>query len=609
MKKIHFNVTPVDTNNNSLRSKNSEGGIPTYNENEILDDISGKDITEQTRPKLSSKTGFGRSKDSKELTKVEVFDGGQFISADTNQTKNRIGKDLELPLNGDDMVKKISQQKYAANLHSKKGDKYNLNKSEENTIEKVSDGEDSDSSKLGKILFDDTTETNKIESSKLESRAPQSEGNNDWISRESNTSSETRNAYNIRPFIHSTEESQRKDNTGIEEIQGKTIQSSVNKHESELWGRNEQGDTIPRADENVIENAKEDRQVLVERKNESDMQGEKESETKIRKWSEGKLHSDSGDKVILDTGGNAKLLNRNEDAISKPNHHSSKLGSRAPQSQGNDGGKKSKNNMSEINTSSEARNSYNIHPWALNGTEESQRKNNTGIEEIQGSTTQSPVNKHESKLWGRNEQGDTIPRADENVIENAKEDRQELMENKNKGDMQGDKESGTKMRQWVMGNQHSNSVDQVVLDTGGNAKLLNRNEDAIPKPNQDWLSEDEMDDTVSKPDQHLRFANQEPENEMDEKDENSRNRKRPEEISDGDEDIPKEKGSWMSIDDIEDSNSNPDSNIGEKINKNEGTDTQFEDHGSEFERNQIPTSNTDRQRIYKENKNKNGMFI
>ncbi len=36
--------------------------------------------------------------------------------------------------------------------------------------------------------------------------------------------------------------------------------------------------------------------------------------------------------------------------------------------------------------------------------------------------------------------------------------------------MQGDKESGTKMRQWVMGNQHSNSVDQVVLDTGGNAK-------------------------------------------------------------------------------------------------------------------------------------------
>ncbi len=138
---------------------------------------------------------------------------------------------------------------------------------------------------------------------------------------------------------------------------------------------------------------------------------------------------------------------------------------------------------------------------------------------------------------------------------------------------------------------------------------MNRNEDAIPKPNQDWLSEDEMDDTVSKPDHHLRFANQEPENEMDEKDENYGNRKRPEEMSDGDEDIPKEKGSWMSIDDIEDSNSNPDSNIGEKINKNEDTDTQFEDHGSEFERNQIPTSNMDRQRIYKENKNKNGTFI
>ena len=443
MKKIYSDVIPADTNRKSLWSKNSEGDIiPKNDEIKNANEISGKDIMEPDAPKMFDNSGFNHSKSGKELTKVEILDDGRFITDDEDETENKYtGKDLKLPLNGDDEVRKISQKKYTTNLHSMKEHDFNLNKSEESNIDKILPGEKTGSSKLEKLSYHHGRESDEVDSSK------------------------------------------------------------------------------------------------------------------------------KGNRVL-------------------------------------------ESHASEVNIPIETRNSNNIHPWALGVTEESQRKGKTGIEEIKGETVQSPVSKDKSKLWGRNEHGDEIPRPVENVIEPksfGKEDKQTIMVTKNKSEMENDggKDGESKIRKWAKGNQYSDSQvgeSQVNLDTGENAKLWGRNEDgdAIPKPNRDWLSEDEIEDTVSKPVHHFRFPNEEREKEMDEKGD----RRGSEEISQDGKDIPTTRNLWLSTDDIEDSR--PTSDIAEKISRNINSDTHFEDDDNEFERNVIPSSKEDGERTSKKNENKIG---
>lgn len=292
------------------------------------------------------------------------------------------------------------------------------------------------------------------------------------------------------------------------------------------------------------------------------------------------------------------LFNNTLDAIEASN-----LLNRPPEIQGKTDHNKSQNYTSAENISSNRRNSSNIRPWALNG-KETNSKDITGKEKSNLNTIQMPRSDNETRLWGRNAHGDEIPRPDMGIVRTkyiGNEDKQTFQDMKNKSKV-GDnlnKNGEDKIRKWGKGSKfHDTNLgeNQEELSTGENANLWERNTegDAIPKPDHDWLSEDEMEKPLSKPDHRNRLANEERENVVDENDIDYGNRIELEEISDSAKHLPTARNSRVFLDDIEDFNPNSDPNFGEEKNKNvEDTDTRFEDVDNEFHRNIIPLSKED----------------
>ena len=278
-----------------------------------------------------------------------------------------------------------------------------------------------------------------------------------------------------------------------------------------------------------------------------------------------------------------------------------------PKNQTNSGGNNSNNKTSETDISSETRNSYNIHPWAWKGNEDGQRKYTSSTKEIKGNTIKSPVNRDTNKqIWGKNENGDLIPKANTHVNDG----REAFVAKKNNDKMVDGKNSESKIRKWGKGGEYAdseNEISHVDPDERKNAKLWERNKDgdAIPKPNHEWLSEEEIGDTLSKPKHQFRFAEEDSKNEVVEKGIN-RKQEDSEEISDEDENVPSIADSSLSLQDVVDSAPNSYPDTGEKIDTNENTVTQFLRDNGKSERNDIPTSKTDIHKITKENKKENG---
>ena len=452
--KVHSNVIPADTNKNSLGSNNSENVISKYSEDKSFGGVSRKHLREPGTPKVLDKTEGNQSKESNELTEVEIFDGDD----DEGRTGNSHTRNKhKLPLNNDVKVGKI---KYSPNLHSIKGNKFNVNKPQKVFNNKTTPRENTEYSKLGKILFDDTK---KMKSLKLESRMPENQNN----------SSE----------------------------------------------------------------------------------------------------------------------------------------------------KKSKNKTSEIDNSSETRNSYNVRPWAWDDTEKRQRKNTTSMKQIQENNIGSPGNTNENKqMWGKDKDGDIIPGTYDSVkkaLKNEKSRNQALVKGENRDEVEDDirKSSESEIRHWGRGIQYNdsqNNMSKVNPDTEKNTvtKLWERNEDgdSIPKPNREWLSEDEIEDTLLKPEPHFRFGSKNSFNDMDEKNEHYGVHRDLEKIRDENKNIPLIRDSWLSGNDVVDSDLNPDPDIEERINRNENSVTHFVGDNKKFERNEIPTSKVEEKKILKENDNNSGMF-
>lgn len=283
----------------------------------------------------------------------------------------------------------------------------------------------------------------------------------------------------------------------------------------------------------------------------------------------------------------------------------SRLLNRTPGIQGDNGRNESTNYTSVANISSETRNSYNIRPSALDD-KKNQRKDISSTEEIQVS---GKGNK--SRLWDQNKHGDEIPRPDTDIVKTKsirKEDKQKYRVMKNESEVKdtGRQNGESKIVELRKGNKFGNThVDESHenLNRGENANLWERNGegDVIPEPNHDWLSEDEMEETGSKPD------HQYSENELNENDGNYGNGIELEEINDNDKHLPTARNSWLSSDDI-DFNPNSDLHFGEEKNqnKNTDTDTRFQDVNNEFERNIIPLSKEDGREIAGKNENKQG---
>ena len=292
------------------------------------------------------------------------------------------------------------------------------------------------------------------------------------------------------------------------------------------------------------------------------------------------------------------LFNNTLDAIEASN-----LLNRPPKIQGKTDHNKSQNYTSAENISSDRRSSSNIRPWALNG-KKTKSKDITGKQETNLNTIQTPRNDNETRLWGRNAHGDKIPRPDMDIVRTkyiGMEDKQTFKVMKNKSHV-GDnlhKIGEGKIRKWGKGSKFHDTnfgENEEELSTRENANLWERNTegDAIPKPDHDWLSEDEMEKPLSKPDHRNRLANEERENVVDENDIDYGNGIELEEISDSDKHLPSARNSRVFSDDIEDFSPNSDPNFAEEKNKNvEDTDTRFQDVDNEFQRNIIPSSKED----------------
>ena len=284
-------------------------------------------------------------------------------------------------------------------------------------------------------------------------------------------------------------------------------------------------------------------------------------------------------------------------------NEASNLLSRPPKIQGKTDHNKSQNYTSAENISSDRRNSSNFRPWALND-KKTNSKDITGKKETNLNTIQMPRSDNETRLWGRNAQGDKIPRPDMDIVRTkyiGKEDKQTFKVMKNKSEV-GDnlhKIGEDKIKKWGKGSKfHDTNLgeSEEELSTGENANLWERNTegDAIPKPDHDWLSEDEMEKPVSKPDHRNRLANEERENVVDENDIDYGTGIELEEISDSDKHLPTARNSRVFSNDMEDFSPNSNPNFAEEKNRNvKDTDTRFQDVDNEFQRNIIPSSKED----------------
>ena len=257
------------------------------------------------------------------------------------------------------------------------------------------------------------------------------------------------------------------------------------------------------------------------------------------------------------------------------------------------GPNESHNYTSVANISSETRNSYNTRPRALSDRK-NQHKDIGGKEKNQ--------NNNKSRLLGQNEHGDEIARPHIDIVKTKsirKQDKHKFRAMKNESEVKdtGRQNSESKLiksgKGSKFGNTHAGKSNEN-LNTGESANLWtgNRHGDAIPKPNHDWLSEDEMEET----DHHYRLADQGRENELDDNDRNYGNGIELEEISGDDKYLPTAKNSWLSSDDLH-LNPNSDFDFGKDEDKNADTDTRFLDVDNEFERNIIPSSKEDKKEI------------
>ena len=244
-------------------------------------------------------------------------------------------------------------------------------------------------------------------------------------------------------------------------------------------------------------------------------------------------------------------------------------------------------NTSDILISPGVIKSYDIHPWALDGTE-NDSSTNGDIEEVDKNPVQSTVDKKKSKLRAHNQYGDEIPRPDEKVIktqptEEKEKDTKNCMKNdKNVADVKH-KNSAAQIAKWGKGVKHSlkdGSLENSNPVKNMKLKLRRKDNDGdlITKSNHLWKSEDEIEGKVISPER---------EHEASAKDEYQENTRGFESTNNHQKNTPKTTHPWLSIDEIDD----PYQSSGIGIEDNADNGIQSEEKDKNYQRNNIPTSN------------------
>ena len=261
-KKFHSNVLTDPGHEKLLRNENFNGNsVPKYNKGGKIDGISEKDTLQTTKLKNQNATVFSKSDNSQDSARVEIFDNGHFLSGEEDNIEN----------------KHKGSQRIAVN--------------------KSAPSDKSDYSKLGRILFDDTTETNEqIENDKYKIHENRESSGSTQNTSDIIISPGIIKSYDIHPWALNGTENYSSTNGEIEEVDKNPVQLTVDEKKSKLRAHNQYGDEIPRPDEKVIktqptEKKEKDSKNSVKNKKNVANEKHKNSATQIAKWGKGVKHS------------------------------------------------------------------------------------------------------------------------------------------------------------------------------------------------------------------------------------------------------------------------------------------------------------------------------